>query len=112
MRDWKTVVRVHLEPLPLDRARAGDIVDELAQHVAQHHADLVASGMTDEAALAAALKPLRDNARVAAEIARADRPRAAAAVPPASGHAGLFTDLARDVRYALRLLTRAPGFSA
>ena len=111
MRDWKAVVRAHLAPLPLDPARACDIVDELAQHVAQHHADLVASGMSDEAALAAALKPLRDNARVASEIARADRPRAAAPAPPTSETAGLLSDLIRDVRYALRLLARAPGFA-
>src|SRR5438093_13344383 len=98
MRDWKAVVRANLSPLPLDPARAGDIVDELAQHVAQHHADLVASGMTDEAALAAALKPLRDNARVAAEIAGADRPRPAAAAPPASRHACPVTGLGRHLR--------------
>jgi putative ABC transport system permease protein len=112
MRDWKAIVRAHLGSLPVDPARAGDIVDELAQHLAQHHADLVASGMSDEAALAGALKPLRDNARVATEIARADRPRPMAPTPPPSEAAGALSDLIRDIRYALRLFVRTPGFAA
>jgi putative ABC transport system permease protein len=110
-RDWKQIVRDRIEPLDVDPARAGDIIDELAQHVAQHHADLVASGLSDEAALTTALKPLRDLARVAADIARADRPRPAAPTPPPSEKAGLISDLIRDTRYAVRLLTRAPGFA-
>src|SRR5262249_38710477 len=92
-----------------DPAREADIVDELAQHVAQHHADLVASGLDDEAALARALAPLDDPMRLAREIARVDRPRPQAPTPP--GPATRWA-LAADVRYALRLLARAPGFAA
>jgi putative ABC transport system permease protein len=112
MRNWKTLVRARLNPLPVDPARAGDIVDELAQHVAEHHGELVASGVPDEEAAEQALAPLDDRAHVAAEIARADRARSAAPSPPPSAHANLFVDVARDVRYAARLLARAPGFAA
>ena len=112
MRNWKSLVRARLNPLPVDPARAGDIVDELAQHVADHHAELVASGVPDADAIELALAPLDDRAHVAAEIARADRARSAAPVPPPSGSANLFVDLARDIRYAARLLARAPGFTA
>ena len=58
-----------------------------------------------------ALAPLDDPARVAAEIARADRPRPALApAPPAEAGS-------RDRRHALRplrrrLLLRAPAFTA
>ena len=112
MPDWKALIRARLGTLPLDPARAADVVDELAQHVAQHYADLTASGVEGEDALRQALAPLDDPARIAAEIARADRPRPAAApVPPAD--AGSFAiDVGRDIRYAARLLTRAPGFTA
>src|SRR6185503_1442674 len=113
MHNWNALVRARLNPLPVDPARAGDIADEMAQHVAQEYADLVASGVAEAEALERALAPLADRARVAEEIARADRPRAAAALPPPSnGSSGLLIDLGRDVRYAARLLWRAPGFAA
>ena len=51
MRNWKSLVRARLNPLPVDPARAGDIVDELAQHVADHHAELVSSGVPDADAI-------------------------------------------------------------
>src|SRR5437588_9153679 len=111
-RDWPAVVRAHLGPLPMDPARALDVVRELAEHVAEHHADLVASGMTDDAALAAALRPLRERARLAEEIARADRPRPAAPTPPPARGTTLADDLARDVRYAVRVLARSRAFAA
>src|SRR5215217_431090 len=108
MHDWKSLVRARLGALPVDAARASDIVDELAQHVAEHHRDLVGSGMDDDAALVIALAPLAE--RAAVEIAKADRPRAVAREPPA-GRAGLFIDVGRDFRYAARVLRRTPAFT-
>src|SRR4051794_17837758 len=111
MPDWKALVRARVGRLPLDGARAADIVDELAQHVAQHCADLIASGIEERDAMSRALAPLDDPARVAAELARADRARPAP--PPPPGDSGsLRLDLLRDVRYAARLLVRAPAFTA
>jgi putative ABC transport system permease protein len=116
MSDWKALVRARLGPLPVDPARESDIVDELAQHVAEHHADLIASGMPEAQAEAAALAPLTNPSgryarRVALEIARADRPRQQAPVPP-PGRGSIAATISRDVRYAIRLLRRAPGFAA
>ncbi len=111
MPDWPALVRVRVGTLPLDASRAADIVDEIAQHVAQHHADLTASGVDDASALRRALAPLDDPARIAAEIARADRPRASAPPPPPE-NGSLLVDLGRDVRSAARLLRSAPGFAA
>ena len=111
MPDWHTLIRTRLGALPLDPARAADVVDELAQHVAQHYAELIASGTSEPDAIEQALAPLDHPARVAAEIARADRPRIAAPAPPPAG-GSLLIDLARDVRYAARLLRRAPAFTA
>ncbi len=113
--DWKALVRGRIAPLPLDPVREADIVDEMAQHVAEHHAELVASGVPEAKAVEQALKPLDDRRRVAEEIARSDRPRPAHTAPPpppASGPASLVIDLARDAQYAVRLLRRSPGFAA
>ena len=81
MPEWKSLVRARLGRLPVDPAREMDIVDELAQHVAEHFKELVASGVGEPQALA--LAPLAT--RAAAEIARADRPRPGAPAPPMGG---------------------------
>lgn len=112
MPDWKALVRARLGALPLNPARAADVVDELAQHVAQHYADLTASGIDADAAMRQALAPLNDPARIASDIARADRRRPPLAPDPPAEAAGFFVDVARDVRYAARLLRRSPGFAA
>src|SRR5436190_1890019 len=93
-RNWQSIVRAHLGTLPLmlDAARANDVLDEMAQHVAEEHAELVAGWMADEVAFATVMGPLRERARVAAEIARADKPRPAAPLPPAT-KAGPLTGL-------------------
>jgi putative ABC transport system permease protein len=114
MPDFTALVRARLAPLDVDPAREADIVAELAQHVAEHHAELVASGVTDDTAIEMALAPLDDRRRVAADIARADRPRVTAPEPPQEGLSGssLAIDFWRDLRYAARVLMRARGFAA
>src|ERR1051325_10853856 len=109
--DFTALVRARLGALRVDAARAGDIEDELAQHVAQHYAELVASGMDDAEALSRALAPLHDRERIALDIARADRVRPAAPPPPPSSGGWSLIDLARDFRYAVRVLLKAPGFT-
>src|SRR5262245_29364013 len=111
MPDWNALVRARVTPLRVDPAREADIVEELAQHAAEHYADLVANGIGEREAIAAALAPLEDPRRVAADIARADRPRPAAPEPP-HGSGSWMADSCRDVKYAVRLLTRSPGFAA
>jgi putative ABC transport system permease protein len=112
MPQWNALVQARLDAMRVDPARARDIVDELAQHVAQHYAELVASGVETDDALRQALAPLNDPARLARELAHADRPRHLAVEPPSSSNGGRFlSGLGRDIRYAARLLMRAPGFS-
>jgi putative ABC transport system permease protein len=109
--DWHALVRTRLAELRVDPARAADIVDELAQHVAQHHAELVASGIEDADALRRALAPLDRHRHLANDLVRADRPRPATPPPPAEGDR-IWSGLARDFAYAFRLLRRSPGFAS
>src|SRR3954471_6301205 len=108
-RDFRALVRARIAGVDVDPRREVEIVDELAHHVAQHHADLVASGVADADALEQALAPLADHQRVAGELTRAARPLAPVPPPP-SAH--LVVDVARDLRYSARLLRRTPGFTA
>jgi putative ABC transport system permease protein len=114
--DFRALVRSRLGAVPVDPLRETDIVDELAQHVADDYADLIAAGMGDPDAIARALAPLDDPARIAAEIARADRPHARSLTLEANAgdrpRTSIAGTLARDSRYAVRTLIRAPGFAA
>src|SRR5262249_6039206 len=111
MRDWRALVRERLGPLDVDPARAADIFDEHAQHVAQPYAELVAAGAPEETALRDALAPLAARANVARDIAVSDRPRPIAPPPPASSARSWLAGLRVDAQYAFRLLRRSPGFS-
>src|ERR1043166_9206380 len=111
MKDWKALVRARPAPMAIDPAREHDILDELAQHIAEHYAELVSSGIPEAEAVARALAPLDDPRRTARElsqeIARADRPRTVAPIAPAERSAErshALIDLGRDFRYAARLL--------
>ncbi len=109
-RDWNALVRQRLGPVNLDPLHERDIVEELAQHVAQHHAELVASGVDEEEALRQALAPLNAE-RLAREIERTGRGRTAAPSPPAAMGSRL-ERFGGDVRYAIRQLLHARGFAA
>ena len=118
--DFKALVRARIGAVPVDPAREADIVDELAQHLADDYADLVASGVPASDAVALALAPLDDpttahllKSGVAAKARRLKPSRLAyyEPVPPSSG-ASVAGTIARDVRYGIRLLVRAPGFAA
>src|SRR5919201_1586199 len=68
--DFRALVRTRLESLDVDAARAAYIVDELAQHCAQHYADLVASGLAARHPLARAPAPPDNGHRVVAGMPR------------------------------------------
>jgi hypothetical protein len=58
-RDFKALVRARID-VPGDPLREADIVDELAQHVAEHYAELRASGVPEPDAITQALAPFDD----------------------------------------------------
>jgi predicted permease len=110
--DFRALVRAHIGTLPVAPAREGDIVDELAQHIADDYNDLISSGATEADALVRALAPLDDPGRIAAEIGRADFPVTRRAAAGDTTGAPTVGTLARELRYAVRILVRAPGFAA
>jgi putative ABC transport system permease protein len=110
--DWHEFVRERLGEVTGDAARDADIVEELAQHMASRADELRGTALTEQEAVRRVAAEIIGDTELARAIRRAERQRPAAPVPPAVSGRRLFTDVSRDLRYAIRLLRRTPGFTA
>ena len=121
-RDWRAVVRAQVPPLELEREP--EVLDELAQHLADLYDEAIADGRTADEAFAIARAALPEqHERLARDLVTARRSlpgRIAdrwSAVEPAGQQTSrtrtprLFFDVRRDVVHAIRSLRRAPGYT-
>ena len=112
MPDWRSELQQRLRGLALRPEREAEIVEELAVHLEERYAELALAHPPAEArrmalaeldashALADRLSPLRQ-----AREARRWLP------PPGTPRRRLVADVWQDLRYAMRLFARQPGFA-
>jgi putative ABC transport system permease protein len=122
VRNWEAFVRERLQlhgHTPLREAR---IVRELAAQLEDFYREAIARGATDGDADAHACAQVRDWARLARDVARADRANAQPRVErihdtvtalgqTRGGGMKVLADFLRDMRYAVRQLAKTPGFA-
>jgi predicted permease len=117
MTDWHKFVSSHAPSLPQT------VADELAQHLADLYDEAIRDGLSERDAQAAARAAFADAAaRLPEEVEAARRTLASIIanrwtapvepVPTRESRFAMITDLPRDIRYAFRMLARAPGFTA
>src|SRR6266487_615815 len=122
MRDWNAYVRAHLSLPALTPAREAHIVRDLAAQREDFYRDALARGTSHDEADAFARGQVRDWDRLARDVASADfrhvRPRvdrltdAAEHMPHLRRGVLLMTaHILTDMRYALRQMLKAPGFT-
>ena len=110
MLDWKSTVRNRVAGLNLRPPRQAEIVEELAQHLADIYDEACASGVNEEEARRLALDELSHGA-LARELLRAERP-AVEAMPHIAGRRGnMLSGIWQDVRYGARMLRKNPLFT-
>jgi len=123
MPDWKQFVRERLPRLGLSGEREADVVEELAQLLEDRYASAREEGLDDAAARRRAIAKFPSGEELARQILAAERPLVASV--PAPFHAEhiemrlrntrrgqMLHDFLQDVRGALRLLQKNPGFTA
>ena len=110
--NWRALVRAILNRITGDPAHDEDIVEELAQHLAQRFDDHVARGIPEPQALELALAELAEPTSLARALGDSARPRRIAPVPPiVGGKPSMWNDFIQDLRYGARVLLRSKGFA-
>jgi predicted permease len=112
MPDWREHLLPRLAPLRLSAAREAEIVDELAQHLDDRYAQLLAEGRDDADALRLALDELREHDTLAREMRALRQARTPPPAVTGAPRRGPFRDVVHDLRYAGRMLWTQPGFTA
>lgn len=122
MRDWQAFVRSHLSLPDLTPEREARVVRELAAQVEDFYREALTRGLSEDDADAYARAQVTDWPAFARDVQRADRahrqPRLArlantldAPQGQSPGASQMFAHIVRDLRFGVRQLIKAPGFS-